>query len=154
MDCHFLLQGIFLTQGLNPGLPHCRQTLNHLSCVWGGSSWESSGVASGVLGLILSCSLMSLHTLACFHTSSHTLEHSCTSFHALCMPSDGLACSCTPYLPSSHTSLHAFVHPSILIHDLACPRMNLHAIAHPGTTSNILAHPCMDSHALVHPHRF
>ena len=27
MGCHFLLQGIFLTQGLNPGLPHCRQTL-------------------------------------------------------------------------------------------------------------------------------
>ena len=25
--CHFLLQGIFLTQGLNPGLLHCRQTL-------------------------------------------------------------------------------------------------------------------------------
>ena len=28
---HFLIQGIFLTQGLNPGLPHCRQTLYHLS---------------------------------------------------------------------------------------------------------------------------
>ena len=28
---HFLLQEIFLTQGLNPGLPHCRQTLYHLS---------------------------------------------------------------------------------------------------------------------------
>ena len=27
MGCHFLLQGIFLTQGLNPGLPHCRQML-------------------------------------------------------------------------------------------------------------------------------
>ena len=25
--CYFLLQGIFLTQGLNLGLPHCRQTL-------------------------------------------------------------------------------------------------------------------------------
>ena len=31
VDCHFLLQGIFPTQGLNPGLPHCRQTLNRLS---------------------------------------------------------------------------------------------------------------------------
>ena len=29
--CHFLLQGIFLTQGPNPGLPHCKQTLYHLS---------------------------------------------------------------------------------------------------------------------------
>ena len=24
VGCHFLLQGIFLTQGSNPGLPHCR----------------------------------------------------------------------------------------------------------------------------------
>ena len=28
---HFLFQGIFPTQGSNPGLPHCRQTLYHLS---------------------------------------------------------------------------------------------------------------------------
>ena len=28
---HFLLQGIFLTQGANPGLLHCRQLLYHLS---------------------------------------------------------------------------------------------------------------------------
>ena len=31
VGCHFLLQGIFPTRGLNPGLPHCRQTLYHLS---------------------------------------------------------------------------------------------------------------------------
>ena len=31
VGCHFLLQGIFPTQGSNPGLPHCRQTL----CDWG-----------------------------------------------------------------------------------------------------------------------
>ena len=29
--CHFLPQGIFPTQGLNPGLLHCRQTLYLLS---------------------------------------------------------------------------------------------------------------------------
>ena len=28
---NFLLQGIFPTQGLNPGLPHCGRTLYHLS---------------------------------------------------------------------------------------------------------------------------
>ena len=27
VSCHFLLQGIFLTQGSNPDLPHCRQML-------------------------------------------------------------------------------------------------------------------------------
>ena len=29
--CHSLLQGIFPTQGSNPGLPHCRQILYHMS---------------------------------------------------------------------------------------------------------------------------
>ena len=31
MDCHSFLQGIFPTQGSNPGLPYCRQILYHLS---------------------------------------------------------------------------------------------------------------------------
>ena len=31
VGCHFLLQGIFPTQGSNPGLLHCRQTLYPLS---------------------------------------------------------------------------------------------------------------------------
>ena len=31
VGCHFLLQGIFPTQGSNPGLPHCRQMLYCLS---------------------------------------------------------------------------------------------------------------------------
>ena len=31
VGCRFLLQGIFLIQGSNPGLPHCRQTLYRLS---------------------------------------------------------------------------------------------------------------------------
>ena len=31
VGCRFLLQGIFLTQGSNPGLPHCRQMLYHLN---------------------------------------------------------------------------------------------------------------------------
>ena len=31
VGCHFLLQGIFLTQGSNPSLLHCRHTLYRLS---------------------------------------------------------------------------------------------------------------------------
>ena len=31
VGCHDLLQGIFPTQGLNPGLPHCRLIVYHLS---------------------------------------------------------------------------------------------------------------------------
>ena len=34
VGCHFLLQGIFLTQESKPGLPRCRQTLYHLSHPW------------------------------------------------------------------------------------------------------------------------
>ena len=31
VGCHPLLQGIFRTQGSNPGLPHCRRILYHVS---------------------------------------------------------------------------------------------------------------------------
>ena len=31
VGCHFIPQEIFSIQGSNPGLPHCRQTLYHLS---------------------------------------------------------------------------------------------------------------------------
>ena len=41
VGCHFLLQEIFPTQGLNPGLPHCRQMLYHLSHQ--GSSYTVGG---------------------------------------------------------------------------------------------------------------
>ena len=34
VDCHFLLQRIFPTQGLNPGCLHRRQILYHLSSTW------------------------------------------------------------------------------------------------------------------------
>ena len=46
VGCHFLLQRIFLIQGLNPGFPHCRQTLYCLSyqknsCVHNGGLQKS-----------------------------------------------------------------------------------------------------------------
>ena len=41
VGCHALLQGIFPTQGSNPGLPHCRWILYHLSHR-GSWSWSSS----------------------------------------------------------------------------------------------------------------
>ena len=31
VGCHFLVQGIFPTQGSKPGVPHCRRILYHLS---------------------------------------------------------------------------------------------------------------------------
>ena len=43
--CPSLLQGIFPTQGLNPGLPHCRQILYQLSHKenWTGSQFPPPG---------------------------------------------------------------------------------------------------------------
>ena len=50
--CQPLLQGIFLTQGLNPGLPHCRQIPYHLSHQGSHSAvrglWEKSHHVRGV----------------------------------------------------------------------------------------------------------
>ena len=43
VGCHALLQGIFPTQGSNPGLPHCRRILYHLSHQ--GSPWILEWVA-------------------------------------------------------------------------------------------------------------
>ena len=44
VGCHALLQGIFPTQGSNPGLPHCRWILYHLSHQ--GSSNRAKGLVN------------------------------------------------------------------------------------------------------------
>ena len=46
VGCHAFVQGIFPTQGSNPGLPHCRQTLYHLS--HSGAGVERRALAAGV----------------------------------------------------------------------------------------------------------
>ena len=43
VGCLFFLQGIFLTQGLNLGLSHCRQTLYRLSHQGSCEEWEYEG---------------------------------------------------------------------------------------------------------------
>ena len=43
VGCHFLLQGIFLTQGLNPGLLHCSQTLKTVLCACVSNSLQLHG---------------------------------------------------------------------------------------------------------------
>ena len=43
VGCHALFQGILPTQGLNPGLPHCRRVLYHLSHL--GGPWILEWVA-------------------------------------------------------------------------------------------------------------
>ena len=61
VGCHSLLQGIFLTQGLNPGLLHCSQTLyrlSHYMCLY-------------------------THTQTLTHTHTHTHTLSFLSCHPL-----------------------------------------------------------------------
>ena len=48
VGCHAFLQGIFLAQGSNPGLPHCRQILYQLSHQGSPRYW--SGQPSPSLG--------------------------------------------------------------------------------------------------------
>ena len=48
MGCHALLQGIFWTQGLNPGLLHCRWILYHLSHQGSSKEKSSKYVLAGV----------------------------------------------------------------------------------------------------------
>ena len=52
VGCHALLQGIFPTQGLNPGLPHCRQTLEPLSIIGYWNAKVGSQEIPGVTGNI------------------------------------------------------------------------------------------------------
>ena len=58
VDCHALLQGIFPTQKLNPGLQHCRQILYHLS--YQGSHLQ---ICSLSLSLSLSSSIWGLNNV-------------------------------------------------------------------------------------------
>jgi len=50
VGCHFLLQEIFPTQGLNPGLPHFRQMfycLSHQGRWSEGKKWVGKYIAKG-----------------------------------------------------------------------------------------------------------
>ena len=49
MGCHFLLEGTFRTQGLNPGLRHCRQIIY---CV----SHRRSSICEAILNIFVFCS--------------------------------------------------------------------------------------------------
>ena len=72
VGCHFLLQGIFLTQGLNLGLSHCRQTLYPLSHQGSYSlthhkvaQWQSSTPLGFLLDLFLSLPQLTMKN-SCF----------------------------------------------------------------------------------------
>ena len=110
MGCHFLFQGIFLIQGSNPGLLHCRQILYYLShqgrpmitCkarfkfrilrLLGVSSRIrcEAEVAPGPCPLPAPFSSRRQHCI-CPHTSTWTPAVSCGKLNSYCIP----GCSCS-----------------------------------------------------------
>ena len=69
VGCHALLQWIFLTQGLNPGLPHCRQILYHLS------HQRSSAAAAAAAKSLQSCPTL-CDRIDCSHQAPPSLGFS------------------------------------------------------------------------------
>ena len=75
VGCYFLLQGVFLMQGSTLGLPHCRQTLYHLSHQ--GSPWGFEGLILLVLSqlFLVQAGISTLKTLWISYVSVHYLCH-------------------------------------------------------------------------------
>ena len=78
VGCHALLQGIFQTQGSNPGLPHCRQILSvsqsvqSFSHIWlFATPWTAARQAS--LSITSSQSLLKLMSIELVMTSNHLI---------------------------------------------------------------------------------
>ena len=87
VGCHFLFQGIFPTQGSNPGIPHCRQILYHLRTKCG-LLFPSSGDLPDPG--IEATSLMSPALTDGFFTASATWEALCKWSHTVYMFVSGL----------------------------------------------------------------
>ena len=101
MGCHLLLQGIFLTQGLNPGLLHCRQILYQATREAHNKYCCHCSVAYSCLTL---CDPMNCSTPG-FPVLHHILESSQAHVHELIMPCNHLILfsSCSQSFPASES---------------------------------------------------
>ena len=123
VGCCALLQGNFPTQGLNPGLPHCREILYCLShqrssCgIIGGERKDSPIQFSSVQ--LLSCVWLfaTPRTAACQASLSTTNSQSLPKFRSIefVMPSNNLILCCPLLLlPSIFPSTGVFSNKSVL----------------------------------------
>ena len=89
MGYHFLLQGIFQTQGLNPCLPYCRQTLYHLSQDFG-TNFRICLLVPAVLSVSLrNCPAISIQL---DHSEFWLLSCPFCRIAGLCLSSSSLCC--------------------------------------------------------------
>ena len=86
VGCHALFLGIFPIQGSNPGLPHCRQILYHLSHLGGLLPF----LKNPSLGCISSYSYILVFLHLCgtnlLEGINYTFYHQLLSFHSLLNP--------------------------------------------------------------------
>ena len=122
VDCHFLLQGILLTQGSNLGLLHCKQTFNHLSH---SPSWRLTNTAKVQLTLVgmreLELSSIQSHkyqrhtcdTLTKLHTYSKVTDSSLSLWAAvlLCWPTCDNLSGCMWWMGSQNMTYGASPSP-------------------------------------------
>ena len=142
MDCHFLLQGIFPTQGPNPGLLNCRQIpylLSHQGRLMMLDVMEKPNELSGQPNVIVSVQLCVPLTLVLisrfFHPQSYSFRPPYVSprpwYHLL----TGLPAPVWSSSPSPVCSLGAQVclchssaqKPSVAPH---CPKEGIHRKGH------------------------
>ena len=89
MGCHFLLQGIFLTQGSNSGLWHCRQTLPHLSHQGIFHMYEIYIYIYIYMHMRVCVHSVGIHTLYIYiYIYAHVCVLNCFSHAPLCDPMD------------------------------------------------------------------
>ena len=96
VGCHFLLQGIFPTQGSNPGLPHCRQTLYRLSHKGSQPSYQE------ILLVLCSKPVQNLALSPLLHHSKSSHGHFAVLWKD---PQPGLSASTLALLPTARKSL-------------------------------------------------
>ena len=71
VDCHFLLQGIFPTQGSNRGLRHCRQTLYPLPSKLPGSVCSFKSMFTFALILMVWLTSLAMITSRSIHVAAN-----------------------------------------------------------------------------------
>ena len=113
--CHALVQGISPTQGLNPGLPHCRQILYQLSH-WGSSLLNIVNIAALKIGLQMSFYIMVFSG----PKAMDGLARSCSNY---------VSCVSAIFIVLSFIAAPTHLHPRPQCRKISClPRLPHHLI--------------------------